>query len=288
MKKRHPLLALFTVLLFFATSCKKDNTQAAIEQQTRTDVSYSSDEAQKMDIYLPAGRTSEKTKVLVLVHGGSWISGDKSELNQAVTLLRSQLSDYAIFNINYRLANANGKNLWPAQENDMTAAIRYIIDKRSEFQCNTDKIVLIGVSAGAHLAMLHAYKNNTGSNVKAVVDFFGPTDIADLYAFYNNSPTYQSALALWQSGTPATNATAYTNASPVKHVTAQAPPTIIFHGTADDIVPIRQSQQLNTALAASGVEHSYTEYPGEGHILAGASLLDSYSKAIAFIKKQVP
>lgn len=288
MKNRHTILALFSALLFFTASCKKENTSATTEQQTSTDISYSSDPAQKMDAYLPAGRTTEKTKVLILVHGGSWISGDKSDLNQAVTLLRAQLGDYAIFNINYRLASTNGTNLWPAQDDDVAAAIRYIIEKRTEFQCNTNKIVLIGVSAGAHLAMLQAYKNNTNGNIKAVVDFFGPTDIADLYSFYSNAPTYQSALTLWLGGTPTGNATAYTNASPIKHVSAQAPPTIIFHGTADDIVPIRQSQQLNTALTAAGVVNSYTEYAGEGHGLTGTSLIDSYSKAIAFIQKQVP
>ena len=289
MKTRHRFLTAFVAIVFFAASCKKDDANPSTQQSTQKDVSYGAAAAQKTDVYLPAGRSTEKTKVLILVHGGAWMSGDKSEFNDAIAMLQTQLTDYAIFNINYRLADPVGQtNLWPAQADDMAALVNFIAGKREEYQCNTDKIVLIGASAGAHLALLQAYKNNTGGRIKAVVDLFGPTDIAALYNSYANDPTSQTGLSIWLKGTPTTNASAYASASPLPFVTAQAPPTIIFHGTADAVVPISQSQSLNTSLQTAGVAHEYYTYNGEGHGWAGTNLLDTYSKAIVFIKKYVP
>jgi acetyl esterase/lipase len=291
MKNQSTLLAAFIAIMLFSASCKKDDTTPqSQDQSTKTDISYGADAAQKMDVYLPAGRSTEKTKVLILVHGGAWASGDKNDFNEAVAAIRTALlsDDYAIFNINYRLVSPTGANLWPTQGNDVAAAINFIISKRAEYACNTDKIALMGASAGAHLALLQAYNNNANGKIKVMVDLFGPTDIAALYTSYANNPTTQYGLSIWLAGTPTSNATAYTNASPINFVTAQSPPTIIFHGTADATVPISQSANLKTKLETAGVAFEYVTYTGEGHGWQGANLTDTYTKAIAFIKKYVP
>jgi acetyl esterase/lipase len=291
MKNQSTILAAFVAIMLFTASCKKEDSGRSLsagEQVTQKNVSYGTDTSQRMDVYLPAGRATGKTKIMVLVHGGAWSTGDKGDFNDVVAALRSELSDYAIFNINYRLVLPPGVNLWPAQGDDVASALNFIVSKRNEYQCNTDKIVLIGASAGAHLALLQAYRNNANGKIKAVVDLFGPTDIASLYASYANNPTTQFGLSFWLNGTPTSNPTAYTNASPINFVTAQSPPTIIFHGTADDVVPIGQSANLREKLQIAGVTSEYYTYAGEGHGWQLPNLLDTYTKAIAFIKKYVP
>lgn len=287
MKNYRAYLATLATAMLLIVSCKKDDaTPDNNAAKTTKDVGYGTDAAQKMDVYLPAGRSDTTTKVLVLVHGGAWSSGDKADFDSAVIALHAQLPSYAIFNINYRLVSISG-NLWPTQINDVNTAINFITGKRNEYRINTSKIVLIGASAGAHLSLLQAYKFNTSGNIKAVVDLFGPTDITDLYN-HPADPTYPTLLSYWLGGTPTTASANYTAASPLQQVTAQAPPTIIFHGTADDVVPVSQSVNLQAALNSKGVINEYYPYQGLGHGWTGSSLLDTYNKAITFIVKNVP
>ncbi len=281
------LNSLIITLLFI--SCHKPNSGLSNEdlpQKDMMNVSYGTNAAQIMDVYLPAGRDTAKTNVLFFIHGGSWSSGDKSDFDSAVTSIKKNLTDYAIFNINYRLA-ANGLNRFPAQMEDIQSAINFIESNAGNYKINTSKVVLIGASAGAHLALLHTYKNNNNGKIKAMIDLFGPTDLTTLY---NNHPipaALQPVLVNCLGATPATNAALYQQASPVNFVNAQTVPTLIFHGGADFIVPISQSITLKTKLEAAGVKVNMITYPAEGHGWYGASLADTIEKTIAFIKQNV-
>lgn len=150
-------------------SCKKSADTGATGK-TMLNISYGASAEQKMDIYLPANRNNTSTKVLVMIHGGAWNSGDKSELTPYADSIRKRLTDYAVFNINYRLAT--GSNLFPAQEDDVKSAIQFIINKSGVYEVSK-KFVLLGVSAGAHLALLQGYKHASQVNPKAIVSFFG-------------------------------------------------------------------------------------------------------------------
>ena len=269
----------FTVALFVIcfVSCKKEistNQNGVIAQLDVTDVSYGSDAAEKMDIHLPAGRTSAATKVIILVHGGSWESGDKADFSDAIAAIRDQLKDYAIFNLNYRLA-AGSTNNYPAAINDIDMAISFINSKASEYLIDADKIALIGASAGAHLAMLKAYNGNAGGKIKAVIDLFGPNDLS--WMFFNHPyPTIiQPVLINFLGADATTNPTLYFNASPINFVTNTSPPTEIFHGTADLVVPISESERLDAKLTSVSVPHEFTTYNGEGHGWIGANLTDT-------------
>ena len=151
------------IILLFATlfsgpftSCNKsrsaDAENKALTQSDMKNVSYGSDSAQKMDVYLPEGRNNDSTKIIVFIHGGSWSGGDKSEFNEAIVALRKQLPDFAMFNINYRLVRYGGVNRFPAQIDDIKAALNFIDNNASDYNINPEKIVLVGASAGAHLA----------------------------------------------------------------------------------------------------------------------------------------
>jgi len=268
-------------------SCKKNNDDETITppEKTLLNTAYGSDAAQKMDIYLPAGRSSSKTKVMIMMHGGAWGSGDKIDFNAYVDSLKKREPSYAIFNINYRLST-NGTNTFPAQENDVKAAIEFIYSKRNDYAIS-DKFVLLGGSAGGHLALLQGYKYDNPVKVKAIVDFFGPTDMVDIY----NNPASPfipaSIIATIVGATPVTNASLYQQSSPVNFVTSQSPPTIILHGGLDPLVSPNQSIALRNKLQIAGVTYQYVFYPTEAHGWAGASMTDSFNKIHAFLNANV-
>jgi len=249
---------------------------------TMLNVSYGTNSQQKMDVYLPATRSTTTTKVMIMIHGGAWNSGDKTDFNEYVDSLKKREPTYAIFNINYRLANVS--DLFPAQELDVRAAVDFIYNKRQEYKIS-DKFVLVGASAGAHLALLQGYKYSTPVKPKAIIDFFGPTDLVDMY---NNPPNalVQPLLVAVTGVTPTAN-TLYTQSSPINFISSQSPPTMILHGGTDIVVAPSQSVLLNTRLQTAGVIHQYFFYPTEGHGWVGANLSDSFNKIQAFLAANV-
>ena len=283
MMKYHVLLfstALLVGSVF--TSCNKESGTA---ESVMKNVKFGSDAAQAMDVYLPAGRTSTNTKVIVFIHGGSWSGGDKADFDVNINAIRPQLTDYAIFNINYRLANI--QNQHPAQMEDVQSALDFISAKAAEYKVNANKIALIGASAGAHLALLHAYKNSRNGSIKAVVDLFGPTNLTTLYTNHPVPAVSQPVLVNFLGTTPSANPSKYADASPVNFVSAQSPPTLILHGDADFIVPISQSSTLRVALLGVGAKVEMHSYINEGHGWFGNTLTDTYNRTIAFVKANV-
>ncbi len=278
---------LFIAILFFA-ACKKSSTGndqplTPTTAATMLDVSYGTDAKQKIDVYLPANRSADTTKVILLIHGGGWDEGDKADFTASVTYLQTLLPSYAFININYRLV-ANGQNIFPTQENDVKAATEFVYSKRATYGIS-DKWVIAGASAGGHLAMLQSYKYTSPVKPKAVVSFFGPSDLT---ALYNAGNPVIALLLLNVTGTiPALNASLYQQSSPVSFITAQSPPTLLLHGGADPIVPPAQSILVRDKLQAAGVANQYVFYPNDGHGWTGPDLIDSYNKIVAFIQLHV-
>ncbi len=275
---------LFTVAF---SSCNKgiDVVTESVPALNIKDVAYGSDAAQKMDIYLPSGRASSSTKVLVFIHGGSWSGGDKNDFGEAITAILPKLTNYALVNINYRLANST--NRFPTQMTDIQSALDFVKSKGTEYKVDANKVGLIGASAGAHLALLQAYKFNTDGRIKAVVDIFGPTDLTDLYFNHPFPTASQPVLVNFLGTTPTVNAALYQQASPINFITPQSVPTQIFHGNLDIVNPIGQSLALKAKLQASNVKVEMITYIGEGHGWIGSNLLDTYNKAVTFITQNV-
>lgn len=271
------------IVLLFSVGCQKgtgttdDNSAVSF-----MNVSYGSDARQKMDVYLPAGRNTGTTKVIILIHGGGWMEGDKADFAPYISLVQEKLAGYAIFNINYRLASS-GNNLFPAQENDVKAAVEFIYSKRNEYRLS-DKFVYLGASAGGHLSLLQAYKYNSPIKPKAVVSFFGPTDLAALY----NTNVLAAAILFQATGTtPGSNSALYQQSSPAAFVNSSAPPTLLLQGGADPLVPPSQATSLQTLLNNVSVPNQYVFYPSEGHGWTGNNLTDSFNKIAAFLNAHV-
>ncbi|MGN6291571.1 MAG: prolyl oligopeptidase family serine peptidase [Chitinophagaceae bacterium] len=270
--------------LLVLSACGKDKEQAPQPEYAASitqNVSYGSDPLQKMDIYLPS-RSLDTTKVIIMIHGGAWIEGDKSDFDSYVLSLQKRLPGYAIFNLNYRLYS-NNSNRFPTQEEDVKSALNFIYSGRSEYHIS-DKFVLLGASAGAHLTLLQGNKYTTPVKPKALVSFFGPVELISLY---NSSQYVASILPLLTGGTPTTAPAMYENSSPANYITPSSPPTIFLQGGTDQLVPPAQSQLLQSLLQAAGVPNQYIFYPTKGHGWTGAELQDSFDKIAAFIKTYV-
>jgi len=278
----------FSLLAFLVlASCRKDNNTVNNDTpaQSYTNISYGSDPQQKVDIYLPADRTAATTKVIILLHGGGWTTGDKADFTVFTDTLKKRLPGYAIFNINYRLASGSS-NLFPTQENDIKEAVEFIYTKRNEYDIS-DKFVLLGASAGAHLSLLYAYKYTTPVKIKAVVDFFGPVDLIDMYNHPASVLAPPAALAAVIGATPASNPALYQQSSPINFVSAQSSPTIILQGGVDPLVSPSQAVALQTKLQSLGVIHQYIFYPSETHGWIGATLTHSFDAIQAFLEANV-
>ncbi|PWU04826.1 MAG: hypothetical protein C5B52_00615 [Bacteroidetes bacterium] len=272
-------LAFF--LLFI--SCNHKDEPANNSGQTKQNLSYGDNPAQKMDYY-PAVDQTKESKVMIMIHGGGWATGDKSDFDTNIVFLRTQLPDYAVFNLNYRLVTGSG-NKFPTQENDISQAVEFIFNNRNQYHLS-DKFVLLGASAGGHLALLQAYKHNSIVSPKAVVSFFGPTDLA---ALYDNPPTSEISdlLALALNGTPSTNPDLYEASSPVNYVKATSAPTILLQGGLDPLISPSQAYSLQLKLQSAGVVNQLVFYPNEGHGWVGADLVDSYTQILAFLRANV-
>ena len=276
------LLIIFSIFLLFA-SCKKDALIPtppvdSAKPVSYPDFSYGAQGLQKMDIYLPGGRTVS-TKTVVVIHGGSWMSGDKTEMTFVVDSMKKRNPNFAFINLNYRLAINASSNLFPSQETDVKTAIELYLSKSTEYSVSKDLIIL-GASAGAHLALLHSYKNDPDKHVKAVVDFFGPTD---LVAIWNEGFVQELALIAVTGKSYSDNPAIYTQSSPINFVSATSPPTIVLQGGLDPIVNPEQSTMLIDKLNAMGVPNKLVTYPNEVHGFSDADNTDALNKIMPFL-----
>ena len=145
----------------------------------------------------------------------------------------------------------------------------------------SDKWAFLGASAGAHLAMLQAFKYSSPIKAQAVISFFGPSDLTSLY---NSSPVTALLLFNVTGTTPMLNPVIYQQSGPLTFITAQSPPTLLLQGGADPIVPPVQSTLVRDKLQSLAVANQYVFYPDKGHGWDGPELLDSFDKITAFLR----
>lgn len=271
------LVFLLAASLF---SCKKESNSPNTLSNTMKNVSYGPHGRNKMDIYLPADRNENDTKVFVWIHGGAWSGGDKSEFDNIKPVLDTTFENYAYISLNYRLFNANSNsNRFPAQEQDIQLALSFIQSKLSEWQVS-DNIVLGGASAGGHLALLQAYKHNSEGLVKACVAYYPPTELVSYFPANLISVLVLNGVL---NGNPDQKPEDYFNSSPVNFITEQSVPTIFFHGTADDVVPISQSELLQNKLEQFSVVHDYIYFQGAAHAFSNAQTKTSINRTRDFL-----
>ncbi|HMI06658.1 MAG TPA: alpha/beta hydrolase, partial [Flavobacterium sp.] len=263
-------LLLLTVLFLWSCSSDDDHSETLKAQDTMN-VSYGPDSEQTYDLYLPEGRSSSYTKVLILVHGGGWSAGAKEDMNYAVPVIKLQFPNYAIVNMNYRLATGTSP-AYPKQTDDIASVIAHLESHSADYGIS-NQYAFFGVSAGAHLSMLYAYRFDTAHHVKAVCSVVGPTDF--------NDPAYadselQTTLLPYLTGD--ITAEFLTEVSPVGNVSAQSPPTIQFLGNQDPLIPVTQGTRLEAALDGFGVSNELYYYEAGHGNFSIADTQDIYGK----------
>jgi acetyl esterase/lipase len=237
----------------------------------------------KLDIYYPVISTQPLAAlpVIVYIHGGGWMSGTKDECfsngTGANNFCQGQTArGYIVVTIDYRLS---GQALFPAQIQDVKAAIRYLrknANAFAEFKIDETRIAAIGTSAGGHLASLLGTSvgasqlegvNNLGydSSVQAVASFYGPSDFLQMdsqlastfpnggYLVHNSSTSPESRLLGCTINSSASCNSSAAVANPITYASQHSPPFIFRHGKADVTVPYQQSGILDQALKSNGV-----------------------------------
>lgn len=221
----------------------------------------------RCDVYTPPGVSAgDAAPCVVIVHGGGWRSGDKSQLRGYGILLGR--AGYVCIAPEYRLV---GESPWPAQIQDVKAAIRWARASAGELGIDPDRIAIEGNSAGAHLALVAGGTPNlpefegegghagVSTAVAAVAAIYPPTIFVDPTT--ERSKGALPLLALIDDGGDAESARL---ASPVHHITPEFPPTLLVHGTSDTTVPVSASVRMYEELVAAGVPadlHLYAEQP---------------------------
>ncbi|WP_206482254.1 alpha/beta hydrolase [Nonlabens ponticola] len=233
------------------------NLPAAIEKNA----SYGNHTQQTYDLYLPANRKANTTQTIVLLHGGSWVSGDKSSMDFMVQRIQSSLPNHAIINMNYRLANGSTVKAFPNQLEDIELMLDTLQEQSGSWQIS-DKTTLLGVSAGAHLSLLYAAAYDESDQVNKVINIVGPTDFTD--DFYAGNPSFQfmfNALV----DVPALNTNdPVTAVSPAQRITTSMPAVFNFYGNQDRLVALSQLESLEKALDQFAIPYESTIYDG-GH-----------------------
>lgn len=242
--------------------------------QTFFDMSYGTHERQVVDLCIPEEASGDLGLVL-FIHGGAWIAGDKESYSEGMNYGASELG-VATAALNYRYISEDVDLLDVLD--DIDAALAEIRKKGAEVGVNINRVLLTGDSAGGHLSLLYAYarKNTAPVTPVAVISNSGPTDLYDDNFYQNNALGDETVISDLMSkccgqrftfDTKDSARDALYSVSPIAYVSADSVPTVINHGNADTIVPFSNAQTLDALLTQYGVEHVLNVYNGADHDL---------------------
>ncbi len=204
---------------------------------------------------------SGKRPCIIMVHGGSWSSGDSHQLPELNPVLAKL--GYNVAAINYRMAP---KYQTPAPVEDIKNCLKYLRAHADSLNIDTNKFVLIGRSAGAQIALLAAYTMHDPSII-GVVDFYGPADMVWGYSIPSNPLIMDSRKVMgnYVGGQYKDVPQKYFNSSPIEFVDKQSPPTLLIHGGTDVLVSPIHSQKLDAKLSKFDVPHYWLKLPWATH-----------------------
>jgi len=266
-----------------------------------TDIPYANlSKSQKLDIYWP-DKFDGPYPVIVSIHGGGYCTGDKLG-SDALVAWEGLKRGYAVVSVNYRLSS---EATFPAQINDVKAAIRFIKAHADEYDLNTQKIAVWGASAGGTLSALAGASTDVkeltdlslgnpdqSERVQAVVNWCGPINLStmdDQYkesgvkGFPTNTPTSYGSKYLGRIVTEVPNLAR--KANPESYITPDDPPVFIQHGTVDNWVPVQQSIEYAAKLRPIlGEDKVYIEImPGVAHGGQPFNNSDNVGKVLDFL-----
>ncbi|MCF6285898.1 MAG: alpha/beta hydrolase [Candidatus Hydrogenedentes bacterium] len=241
-----------------------------------TDIVYGmgGDTELKLDLYSPKN-LSGPVPGMIFIHGGGWSSGKRQDYKIYTTKFAEQ--GYVVATVTYRLREAG---YFPNCVEDVKCAVRWMRKHAKKLNVDPNRIAVIGGSAGGHLSMMVGYSSDvstlegTGghegvsSAVQAVIDLYGPAD------FSIPPERNHRLITTFLQGRYEDNIERYVAASPITYVDPSDPPTLIFHGTVDTLVPVRQSDRLAEKFQELGMDYWYDRIDGWPHAMDVAQVVN--------------
>jgi acetyl esterase/lipase len=217
-----------------------------------------------LDVYSPA--TPGPHPTIVHIHGGGWTGGTKESV--VLRVMPYLEMGFAVVNATYRLARVSEA---PAAVEDCRCALRWVIQNAKEYNLDVNRLVVMGYSAGGHLALTTGMLPMTAGldrqcpgqetlKVSAIVDWYGITDVADLLDGVNT----RTFAVQWLGSRPDRVEVAR-RVSPLTYVRKDLPPILIIHGDADPTVPYQQAVRFQAALQQAGATSEFVTIPGGKH-----------------------
>ncbi len=205
----------------------------------------------RLDLVGPEGVSVPTRTAVLMVHGGGWVQGERGMLMP----LAGQLAalGFLAVPVEYRLVP---EAPWPAQRDDVVAAARWVADNAGRLGIDPDRIVLLGCSAGGHLAMM-ATAAIKGKGIAAIISLFTPGQLG--LGQQLEKGLFDGSMLLG----PEAGASALSDASPLNQITADFPPVFLLHGGRDWLIDPVSSIRLYDKLQQAGVT-------AELHIVANA------------------
>jgi acetyl esterase/lipase len=241
----------------------------------------------KLDLARPAEGDGPFPGVLV-IHGGAWRAGNKDGNRRLLSEFAKR--GYVAISPQYRFCP---KEIFPAQVFDVKAAVRWLRSHAKDYKIDSEHIGAMGFSAGGHLSLMlgvtgpddglegEVTGDAPSSRVQAVVNYFGPTDLAA-----DDLPDVTKPLVRdFIGGTPADKPEAASKASPLTFVTKDDPPILTFQGTKDPLVPYTQAIKLCDALTKVGVAGRVELIVGGSHGWQGDDLVRTTNETYDFFDK---
>lgn len=241
-------------------------------------------EVLRADVYLPETSAGKARPAALVVHGGGWRNRGREDMYAIAEKLAAQ--GYVTVNIEHRFAPDDH---FPAQLHDLQQAMRWLHANAADWQVDTERIVGVGFSSGAHLVSLLAVAGAEGplaepyggehARLSAVLAGGLPSDLLK----FDDGRLVVDFIG----GTRAEKREAYMLASPARQVTETAPPHFLYHGTWDQLVPVNHTTDFYAALVAHDVESELYLLHGRGHIASFLLNGQAIEAGIAFLNRQI-
>lgn len=242
----------------------------------------------QLDLMVPEG--PGPFPFLLCLHGGGWSMGSRRSFHRVMPGFAE--AGYATAAMQYRLAP---KDKFPAQLEDTRMALRFLRANAAKWKLDSNRAVLAGASAGAHLALLAAFSAvGTPDGVQAVIDISGPADLRDWRMLAGAEANLQkttgktSAILLEELlGGPPVSESSLRQASPLLQVRKGAPPVLVFHWKEDQAVEASQAQRLIKALEENNIPHEAIWFEGRGHAFSGKGVEEIVPRSIQFLNQRI-
>jgi acetyl esterase/lipase len=209
---------------------------------------------ERLDLYRP--KKSALRPAVLYIHGGAFYKGDKASPRSLSICPDLAEAGYIVASINYKLSQQSEGDArwsaWPQNLEDCRAGWRFLIDHASDFGIDTNRLVVMGTSAGATLALLLAFTLREKIKAAALINFYGRVD------WFSDTVPHRrhSSLEVMRQASPV-----HFLDSPDQFI----PPTLTVHGDADAVVPLSHASALDQEYSAQGMCHELFIVKGGGH-----------------------